>query len=65
MPLHKVVIWRIETLAERYLLLDSLLFRLNTTPEKESTVLATSENCVGEIITLYWFCIFGGQLRCH
>ena len=26
---------RIETLAERYLLLDSLLFRLNATPGKE------------------------------
>ena len=36
---------RTETLVERYLLLDSLLSRLNTTPDKEATALAIPETC--------------------
>ena len=52
LPPHKAAIKRAETLAERYLLLDSLLFRLNTTPEKESTVSAIPESCVDKIINL-------------
>ena len=38
----KTAIRKIETLAERYILLDSLLFKI--TPEKETTVLAVPEN---------------------
>ena len=34
-----------ETLAERYDLIDSLLFKLITTPEKETELLAISESC--------------------
>ena len=38
-------------LAERYILLGSLLFKI--TPEKETTVLAVPETCEDKIITLY------------
>ena len=53
LPSHKAAIRRTETLAERFLVEDSLLFRLNTTPGKESAVLAIPESCVDGIITLY------------
>ena len=35
LPSTKAAIWKLETLAERYILLDSLLFKIVTTPEKE------------------------------
>ena len=57
---HKAAI-RTETLAERYLLLDSLLIRFCTTPEKESALLAIPESCVESIITLYHSSIFAGH----
>ena len=38
LPSSKSAIHKVETLAERYILLDSLLFKLNTNPEKETTL---------------------------
>ena len=38
-------------LAKRYILLDSLLFKI--TPENETAVLAIPEKCTDKIITLY------------
>ena len=55
LPSSKVVIKRIEALAERYILLDSLLFKI--TPEKEIAVLAFLK-CVDKIITLYHSSLF-------
>ena len=52
---------RTEILAEKYSLLDSLLFNLNTTPGKELAVLAIPESCVNRIITLYNSSNFGGH----
>ena len=51
LPHSKLAIKKLEALAERYVLLDSLLFRIN--PEKETAVLAIPEECVDKIITLY------------
>ena len=51
---------KIEILAERYILLDSLLFKLNLENEKK-TVLAIPEVCVDQIITLYHSSLFA----CH
>ena len=42
LPTSKVAVRKVETLAERYILLDSLLFKI--TLEKESAVLAVPEN---------------------
>ena len=54
----KAVIRKVETLAEWYILLDSLLFKI--TPEKEG-VLAVPEICANKIITLYHYSLFAGH----
>ena len=48
-----------EALAERYVLLDSLLFKISL--EKESAVLAIPETCADKIITLYHKSLFAGH----
>ena len=48
-------------LAEKYILLDSLLFKLITTPEKETMLLAMPEICDDKIITLYHSSLFVGH----
>ena len=55
----KLAIRRIETLAEKYILLDSLIFKI--TPEKEMAVLAVPETCVDKIIILYHSSLFAGH----
>ena len=55
----KAVIRKVETLAEQYILLDSLLFKI--TPEKEAAVLAVPEICTDKIITLYHSSLFAGH----
>ena len=47
----KSAIRKLETLSEKYVLLDSLLFRVS--PEQETVVLAIPEMCTDKIITLY------------
>ena len=51
LPSLKSAIKKLEALAERYVLLDSLLFKIS--PEKETAVLAIPETCTDKIITLY------------
>ena len=58
-PTSKPAIRNIETLAEKYVLLDSLLFRISL--EKETTVLAVPETCADKIITLYHKSLFAGH----
>ena len=58
-PTSKATIRKVETLAERYILLDSLLFKI--TPEKETSVLAVSETCADKIINLYHSSLFAGH----
>ena len=48
-------------LAERYILLDSLLFKIDPTPEKETALLALLEVCTDKIITLYHAGLFAGH----
>ena len=50
LPSKKAVIKRVELLAERYILLNSLLFELTTVPGKETTLLAIPEMCAYKII---------------
>ena len=59
LPHSKPAIKKLEALAKRYVLLDSLLFRIN--PEKETAVLAIPEECVDKIITLYHKSLFVGH----
>ena len=44
---------RVESLAEKYIMLGSLLFKLTTILGKESVVLVIPEVCADKIITLY------------
>ena len=50
-------------LVERCILLDSLLFKLVTTPEKEIALLAIPEICVDKIITSYHSCLSAGLIH--
>ena len=50
-----------EILAEKYILLDSLLFKLTTIPGKEAVLLAIQETGVDKIITLYHSNLFAGH----
>ena len=61
LPSSKSAICRIQVLAERYILLDSLLFKLITIPEKETTLLAIPEACPHKIITLNHSSLFAGH----
>ena len=47
-------------LAENFVLLDSLIFKLVTTPDKEAVVLEIPEICVDKIIALYHTSLFTG-----
>ena len=55
----KVAIRKLETLAEKYVLLDSLLFKISS--EKETTVLAVPGTYADKIITLYHKSLFAGH----
>ena len=57
----KAAIKRVEILAEKYILLDSLLFKLTTIPGKETVLLVIPETCADKIITLYHSNLFAGQ----
>ena len=59
LPSSKLVIKRLETLAKKYILLDSLLFKI--TPEKETAAPAVPETCIDKIITLYHSSLFAGH----
>ena len=59
LPNSKSAIRKLETLSEKYVLLDSLLFRIS--PEKEIAVLAIPEMCTDKIITLYHKSSFAGH----
>ena len=54
-----MTIRKIEALAEKYILLDSLLYKIS--PEKETAVLAIPETCADKIITLYHSSLFAGH----
>ena len=61
LPSKRSAIKKVETLAESFVLLDSLIFKLVTTPDKETAVLAIPEICVDKIIALYHTSLFAGH----
>ena len=61
LPNKKSAICKVENRAERFILLDSLLFKLITTPDKEAALLAVPEICADKIITLYHTSLFAGH----
>ena len=61
LPSKRSSIRKVETLAESFVLLASLIFKLVTTPDKEAVVLAIPEICVDKIIALYHTSLFAGE----
>ena len=61
LPGKKADIKRVEVPAEKYIILDSLLFKLTTIPGKETALLAIPEICADKIITLYHSNLFAGH----
>ena len=61
LPSTKTAIQKVDTLAEKYMLLDSLLFKIVTTAGKETVLLAIPEICVAKIITCYHSSLFAGH----
>ena len=61
LPSKRSTIKKVETLAESFVLLDSLIFKLVTMPDKEAAVLAIPEVCVDKIIALYHTSLFAGH----
>ena len=61
LPVKKAAIKRVEILAEKYIILDSLLFKLTTIPGKETALLAVPEICADKIIILYHSNLFAGH----
>ena len=59
LPSSKAAIKRVQTLAEKCILLDPLLFKVN--PEKGTAILAVPERCIDKIITLYHSSLFAGH----
>ena len=61
LPNKKSAIHKVENLAEKFIMLDSLLFKLIKTPERETALLAVPEICADKIITLYHTSLFVGH----
>ena len=61
LPSKKASMRRVELLVEKYIMLDSLLFKLTTIPGKETALLAIPEICADKIITLYHSNLFAGH----
>ena len=55
LPISKTSIQKVEALAEKHILLHSLLFKLVTIPKKETALLAIPETCA---ITLYYIILY-------
>ena len=60
-PGNKTAIIKVKAPAEKYILLDSLLFKIVSNPDKEVTVLAILEVCTDKIIILYYSSLFAGH----
>ena len=61
LPSSKAGIRKVEALAEKYILLDSLLFKIVSAPDKEMALLAIPETCADNIIALYHSSLFAGH----
>ena len=61
LPSKRSSIKKAEMLAKSFVLLDSLIFKLVSTPDKEAAVLAIPEICIDKIIALYHTSLFAGH----
>ena len=61
LPSSKAGIRKVEALAEKCILFDSLSFKISTTLGKETAVLAILKMCINSIIALYQLSLFAGD----
>ena len=61
MPHKRHARCKVEALTESFILLESLLFKLVTVPNKEKALMAIPETCADKIIELYHTSLFVGQ----
>ena len=61
LPSKRSSIKKVETLAESFVLLDSLICKLVMMPDKEAAVLAIPEICIDKVIALYHTSLFAGN----
>ena len=61
LPSKRSAIKKVETLAESFVLLDSLIFKLVTSTDREAAILAFPEICIDKIIALYHTSLFVGH----
>ena len=61
LPWEKNAICKVLTLSQNYILLDQLLFKLITVPDKEKAFLAIPETWADKIISLYHDTLFAGH----
>ena len=61
LPSCKAAVKKVEVLAEKYVLLDLLLFKIVSTPDKEWAVLAIPETCADSITALYHSSLCAGH----
>ena len=61
LPSKKSAIHKVENLAQRFMLLYFLLFKIVANPERETVLLAVPEICMDKIITLYHTSLFAGH----
>ena len=61
LPSKRSAIHKVEILSERFVLLDSLLFKLITVMDKEKALLTIHEVCADKIRTLYHASLFAGH----
>ena len=61
MPNKRHARCKVEALSESFVLLDSLLFKLITVPDREKALLAIPEICADKIIELYHTSLFAGH----
>ena len=61
LPSKRFSIKKVKTLAKSFVLLDSLIFKLVMTPDKEAAVLVIPEICIDTIIALYHTSLFAGH----
>ena len=61
LPSRRNAMCKVEMLSERFILLDSLLFKLITAPDREKALLAIPEECADKTITLYHASFFAGH----
>ena len=60
-PRKRSTIHKVEALVEKFILLHSLLFKLVSTQDRQTVLIAIPETCADKIITLYHSSLFAGH----